>query len=1170
MKITDVKVDGFGVWKGLNVEALSDDMTVFCGHNEAGKTTFMQFVRSMMFGFSPDRLDKYTPPVYGGLAGGLIDIDTSTGKYEVQRHVDPNRHSDPIGDLSVINNHDGSVHGNSHLRGLMSDVDESIFNNVFAIGLREIQELNALNSTAAAEQLYRLTSGLDRVSLVDVMRDLKNRRTKIWSTNAKNESRMQQLSDRRSKLLREIDELKQRSKRWSRIAAESNDVTHELTELEQKLTATERESRLIEIATQISDRWQKRHIVIDQIRGYNSLPDEKLINAGQLDQFNEKIEVQHERINQIKGQRKSIKSEAMALPVSRSLWSQKSRIEAISEHAPWIESLERQTESIDDQIKGIENSLVGEIDGLGHQLQIKARDVHNLDSRALLQLEATGKKLYDQREKLKSVKDNLEKTEFDLGQHSQRLGTSMSAAGATESLEETGRYVARLRRRVELEDKIEKLNRNRIDLERDIDDVVNDQVLPVNKLSIIGIVFILGFVLLGFGILGSLYTDGSFTTSNKMTGFLLIVMGAVAGLVSMGMKYHWERMAKDELDDFRHQMDIIRQQLKRAKHERDEIERQLPMESISQFDLELNDAEGRLNQLEELVPLENRVKSTKAMLEDLRRQIDKQEREVGNADGHWRTSLRSSGLPEVLEPEQLHEISQRSERISVFHTKLEQLKNEKEDKEKELHTIRRRIDGMLSETQISFESDRLTDRLTRISSVIDEQRSHVVARKELATKYKSLRARLTKAKLELERLETRKQRLFSAVGVETEESFRQFAAQHRDRKKLLKQKSELTEQIGLALGKKFVEQDIRTLFESYGAAGLEKRWESVLESIEEIREQQGRLLQQRGELANEVKLLGEDSRLDEARLELNSIETEVTQLQRQWQELAASTQMLELIRETYESKRQPETLKEASGYLLRLSEGRYTRIWTRLTGEELLVDNEDDETISVDKLSRGTREAVYLSLRLALVGAYARRGAVIPMVLDDVLVNFDGQRAYAAAELLYDFSRNGYQILMFTCHNHMRDMFHQLGADVRILPEHKDVFESGAVPVRYDGTIVAPPKPIEAIAPVVPTIAVEPEPAAEVFSVSVNEFVDPEPVSYDQQIPVEYIQPRTSIDLDPNEYDRELEYELSAITDVSSQDRRLRHEMVYQPVANAAPTALPQAESVWWVNEPAV
>ena len=126
----------------------------------------------------------------------------------------------------------------------MSDIDESIFTNVFAIGLREIQELGALNNTAAAEQLYKLTSGLDRVSLIDVMRDLRGRRAQIWSTDTKDDARLVVLSEKRQKLLREIDDLKQRSKRWSRMAGETTDINNQLADIEIELAENEKQARL--------------------------------------------------------------------------------------------------------------------------------------------------------------------------------------------------------------------------------------------------------------------------------------------------------------------------------------------------------------------------------------------------------------------------------------------------------------------------------------------------------------------------------------------------------------------------------------------------------------------------------------------------------------------------------------------------------------------------------------------------------------------------------------------------------------------------------------------------------------------------------------------------------------------------------------------------------------
>jgi uncharacterized protein YhaN len=1142
LKITDIQVDGFGVWKGLTVESISDEITVFCGENEAGKTTLMQFIRSMMFGFDSERLDKYTPPVYGGLSGGSIDITSPTGAYEVQRHVDPNRHSDPIGDLAVTDNHDGSVHGRAHLSSLLSDIDESIFNNVFAIGLREIQELGALNSTAAAEQLYKLTSGLDRVSLIDVMKDLRLRRDKIWSSSKKQDSRLEELSDKRQKLLREIDELKQRSKRWSRMAAETTDLNHQIQDIEKTLATKEREARLVEIAMQVSDRWQSRKMLREQIRAFGKLPDPRDISIPQLDEFNTKITQVKERIEQIKGQRRGIKKEALSLPINRNLWAQKSRIEAITEHLPWVESLQRQSERLQNEIDTLENSLVGEVDGLGNQLKIRAKDVKDLGDRGFATLETSGKKLQDEKDRLKKSKQELDKVEFDLGQHQERLGNSLAEKGTSDSLEDTGRYVNRLRRRIELEEKIEKLNQNRHDLERDIDDIVNEQVLPVGKLSIIGFVFIIGIVFLGFGLLDTIFGGNWLSDTGKRVGILFIFMGAIAGFISMSLKYHWERIAKDELDDFRHQMDIIRQQLKRCKQERDEIERQLPA-SVTQWDLELKDAENRLMLLEDLVPLENRVQATRSVSEDLRRQIASQERDVAQADELWRSSLRTVGLPEVLEPHQLKEIIQRSDRISGFNYRLDQFRTEKLERDKELATLNKRIDLMLHESGLQFTNDNLVDRLNQITLAINEQRSLVNTRKELANRYKSLRTRLNKAKRELDKLLGARQRLLAVVGAESEEAYRLFETKHAERKKLVEKTDNLSEQILAALGKHFNEEHLKELLDCYGTSGLEKHWESIHAKIEEIKALQSRLHQQRGEFIQEVKTLGEDSRLDVANLELNAVEAEIQKLQKDWQVLAASTQMLEMIRESYESKRQPETLKEASGYLERLTEGKYSRIWTRLVGEELLVDNGEDETIPVEKLSRGTREAVFLSLRMALVGAYARRGATIPMVLDDVLVNFDGHRAHSAAALLSDFAKNGYQIMMFTCHEHMRDLFYDLGSDVRILPRHKDVVESQAIPVRYERNGY-----------VQPALQIQPEPELESI---------PEPLLEDE--PIEYIRP--SLTLETDEYDPELEYELSAVMSDQQTEQKLRSELVYISPNFVNPIDISGNEDIWSENE---
>ena len=74
---------------------------------------------------------------------------------------------------------DNPIAGDRLLREALGEIDEPTFNNLFAIGLGEIQHLATLSGTQAAQSLYRLTSGLDRVSLYDVIQGLRQTRGQL-------------------------------------------------------------------------------------------------------------------------------------------------------------------------------------------------------------------------------------------------------------------------------------------------------------------------------------------------------------------------------------------------------------------------------------------------------------------------------------------------------------------------------------------------------------------------------------------------------------------------------------------------------------------------------------------------------------------------------------------------------------------------------------------------------------------------------------------------------------------------------------------------------------------------------------------------------------------------------------------------------------------------------
>ena len=114
--------------------------------------------------------------------------------------------------------------------------------------------------------------------------------------------------------------------------------------------------------------------------------------------------------------------------------------------------------------------------------------------------------------------------------------------------------------------------------------------------------------------------------------------------------------------------------------------------------------------------------------------------DVDAATTRWKTALCGLGLPDTLEPTQLKEVSQRSERIAGIHIRLEQLQLEFSDRSKELTAITNRIDQVLGEIGVTYQTSDPAQRLQQLKAAIQQQRRVVAQRKELRTKYLALRS----------------------------------------------------------------------------------------------------------------------------------------------------------------------------------------------------------------------------------------------------------------------------------------------------------------------------------------------------------------------------------------------------------------------------------------------
>ncbi len=1032
MKITDIRIDGFGIWTDLSVRELAGDVTVFHGPNEAGKTTLMQFMRAVLYGFSKERRARYLPPVHGGRPGGALRLATLRGDFEVVRRMVALDAEESLGDVTLLDE-DGNAQGSHQLSSLLGGVDESIFTNVFAIGLREIQELGTLNDSAAADHLYKLTSGLDRVSLIDVVRQLADSRREILPADDR-PSRLAKLLAQREKLRNEIEEWATRGRRWPQLMAERAERSREIEQVELGMAELQRQIQQYDTLLQVREKWQARRAVDEQLALFGSAADLPPDTLEQLEHFNNEIKAYRRRLHAARKQRSALREELSRHVYQRTVIGQASRIQALGEHAPWIGSLEEEVARLQNEVATLEREVEArrpQLEGPGGASRGKLPDL-TPKTLALLRTPAGRmnhfQKLVERTQaEAQSVKNRTEQAMQRVTSELADLDESSLAA----ALEKTGVRVAQLRRRIQVEERLEQLQLQRSELDGQSQELFDWQVMPFEKMVWLFGAFVLSTVMILGGVFG-----GVLWGFDWFFGLLLTFFGFVGLGAAIVWKLDWERNSERQLQSCERQLELLDQQLEEAQAERDQLDQQLP-QGGGPLDTRLATAERQLAHLEQLAPMDAQRHESGQHVETVERRASKAIEELKEAKKNWQVALRAAGLPEQLSPNDVRQLVRGFRAVLVVRKQLNQRRDELETRRRELASLAGRIQELFVELALTPESDSAQAQLKQLAATLAEQQNVLERRRDTARQLKQLKGRWLRAVKGYEAAVKGRRALLAKAEAADETQLRQMFAKQHQALVLRGQRDELTQSIQLAVGEHWLEEAMHREFTARGEEVPEQKRARLTERLQQSRGELTRLHEERGQLGAEMKAMVAERRMDVARLELGVVEQQIEEAIERWQILSLTGLLLESVRSIYESTRQPETLREASTFLQRLTQGQYLRVWTPIEDKVLRVDDNQGRSLGLDKLSSGTREAVFLSLRLALVAGYARRGASLPLILDDVLVNFDTARVQAAARVLCEFARQGHQLMMFTCHEHILRIFQEAGAEARLLPNRE-------------------------------------------------------------------------------------------------------------------------------------
>ena len=184
----------------------------------------------------------------------------------------------------------------------------------------------------------------------------------------------------------------------------------------------------------------------------------------------------------------------------------------------------------------------------------------------------------------------------------------------------------------------------------------------------------------------------------------------------------------------------------------------------------------------------------------------------------------------------------------------------------------------------------------------------------------------------------------------------------------------------------------------------------------EVEAERSELLEARGTLEGRLETGAEESASARLRLAESGLEERIAETVESFAAQALAARLLEQALGSYEAEKQPAVLQRAQEIFALLTEGRYTKLATPLGRFEPTVADGSGAGKEPGKLSRATAEQLFLALRLSYIENLSGAHPALPVIMDDVLVNFDDRRRQVAFKVIADFARNR-QVIFFTCHS---------------------------------------------------------------------------------------------------------------------------------------------------------
>ncbi len=398
----------------------------------------------------------------------------------------------------------------------------------------------------------------------------------------------------------------------------------------------------------------------------------------------------------------------------------------------------------------------------------------------------------------------------------------------------------------------------------------------------------------------------------------------------------------------------------------------------------------------------------------------------------WHNWLRTHELDDTLMPEALLDFLRQIEAAKKSRAETQKMRSQVDATEENIDKFRNWVKPLCEAHGISLDladgvqlaeaADTLTEGLEETQKLYLKRQGDQQLKEQKKDSMKRLEDRLLSVEDELSRF-------LESAGAADEEDLRYRAEQNRKRLELESQRKEHLLKLSSLSGP---DERLTAFRESLTYSKLNQLEEDLRDlpnQIDEANKLHDRLRDESVENNLKLKELSSEEESSDLRVKSNILMEQLREKAREWSRLTIAGEILRQTQQKFEKERQPSVIQHSEYFFRNITGQQYQYLYAPIGQQTIKVRDSIGRDKEPSQLSRGTREQLYLALRFGLIQEFGKHAEHLPVIVDEALVNFDSERASLAAGAFAELSKTN-QVLVFTCHRNIADIFANVGATV--------------------------------------------------------------------------------------------------------------------------------------------